>query len=166
MRNDSKTGNEDSLWKGPSSAGTIQSRHCSRHNPWMGEGAESYHAAWHTHTHQRAPILSLSGAQRTRGGLSAGTAAKEINLPFCGLMIKDSEAPLTSRQYPSIRSAMFSAMVRDGAVTVRGWGKGKTKEALSLCSMCQPHIDIDVSRKQIVIQARLCSLINSCKAGR
>jgi hypothetical protein len=40
--------------------------------------------------------------------------------PFWGLMMKDCVAPFTSRQYPSIRSAMFSAMVRDGAVTVRG----------------------------------------------
>ena len=40
--------------------------------------------------------------------------------PFCGLMMNDCVAPFTSRQYPSIRSAMFSAMVRDGAVTVRG----------------------------------------------
>lgn len=42
------------------------------------------------------------------------------SLPFCGLMIKDCVAPFTSRQYPSIKSAIFSAMVKDGAVTVRG----------------------------------------------
>lgn len=53
-------------------------------------------------------------------GDALGTCDREKGSPFWGLMMKDCVAPFTSRQYPSIRSAMFSAMVSDGAVTVRG----------------------------------------------
>ena len=58
---------------------------------------------------------------------SEGALEQKESSPFWGLMMKDCVAPCTSRQYPSIRSAMFSAMVRDGAVTVRGWTGEKTR---------------------------------------
>lgn len=41
-------------------------------------------------------------------------------LPFWDLMMNDCTAPFTRRQYPSIKSAMFSAMFSDGVVMVKG----------------------------------------------
>ena len=66
-------------------------------------------------------------AWRRHGGGWAGGSS-----PFWGRMMKDCVAPCTRRQYPSSRSAIFSAMVRDGAVTVRGWTGEKSQRERSL----------------------------------
>lgn len=42
-------------------------------------------------------------------------------LPLWTLTMKEWVAEETSRQYPSIKSAMFSAVVSDAVVTVRGY---------------------------------------------